>query len=168
MSYSKDLRVRVIRAVENGEMARGAARHFVISSAPVRISGSEVREMLAETHSPGLELASVSRVVPGTKPASGRSISPVYFQQALQLASVIMLSRGGTGLCRDLDALASPARRMPEKQDAPKRPHAFLTTEEMIKSSERELNILIQAAAEKIAHTRDLIAKLDQLLAKRL
>src|SRR5262249_29230009 len=30
MSYSKDLRVRVIRAVENGETARGAARHFVI------------------------------------------------------------------------------------------------------------------------------------------
>jgi hypothetical protein len=63
------------------------------------------------------------------------------------------------------DAYGSPEPIRPGKQ-TPKRAHAVAITDETIKTSERELNSLIQTAAEKIARTRDLIAKLDGLLAK--
>src|SRR5262249_62067387 len=60
MSYSKDLRVRVIRAVENGETARGAARHFVIGDSTAirwakrwRETGSvEARSVKGQSRSP--------------------------------------------------------------------------------------------------------------------
>jgi len=60
MSYSKDLRVRVIRAVENGGTARGAARHFVIGDSTAirwakrwRETGSvEARSVKGQSRSP--------------------------------------------------------------------------------------------------------------------
>ena len=79
-----------------------------------------------------------------------------------------MLPREGNGGVSDLNALGAPAPPRPEKQETPKRTHAGRITDEMIKISERELNILIEAAVEKIAHTRNLIVKLDGLLTKRL
>lgn len=50
-------------------------------------------------------------------------------------------------------------------QDALQGTHAVGITDETIEILERELNALILATAEKIARTRDLIAKLDELLA---
>jgi len=60
MSYSKDLRVRVIQAVEDGETARGAARHFVIGNSTAirwakrwRETGSvEARSVKGQSRSP--------------------------------------------------------------------------------------------------------------------
>jgi transposase len=60
MCYSKDLRVRVIRAVENGETARGAARRFVIGDSTAirwakrwRETGSvEARSVKGQSRSP--------------------------------------------------------------------------------------------------------------------
>src|SRR5215813_8553629 len=60
MSYSKDLRVRVIQAVEDGETARAAARHFVIGDSTAirwakrwRETGSvEARSVKGQSRSP--------------------------------------------------------------------------------------------------------------------
>jgi transposase len=60
MSYSKDLRVRVIQAVEDGETARGAARHFMIGDSTAirwakrwRETGSvEARSAKGQSRSP--------------------------------------------------------------------------------------------------------------------
>jgi hypothetical protein len=73
----------------------------------------------------------------------------------------------GNGVASDLNAFGSPEPMRREERDAPKGTWARIT-DETIKTSESELNTLIQAAVEKIARTRDLIAKLDELLAKRL
>jgi hypothetical protein len=57
---------------------------------------------------------------------------------------------------------------MPEERVIAKTTQAVTITDEAVETSQLALNALLEAAVEKIERTRALIAKLDELLAKRL